>query len=129
MNANLRKAVFFTLVLGLIVVGYQCMIKPASKNLAEANTRVDMKFAKIGEYQKATAAAEDLTKQLEQLEEAIAFFESRLPPKSKIHPSMNAIAKLVPIGIAIASNPRIIMIAPNAINAPELFFCSVIYIT
>jgi len=85
MTGGLRKAVFFTLVLGLIVVGYQCMIKPASKNLAEANTRVDMKFAKIGEYEKATVAAEDLTKQLEQLEEAIVFFESRLPPKSKIH--------------------------------------------
>lgn len=85
MTGGLRKAVFFALVLGLIVVGYQCMIKPANKNLAEAKARVDMKLAKLNEYEKATAAAEDLTKQLAQLEEAIAFFESRLPPKSKIH--------------------------------------------
>lgn len=85
MTGGLRKAVFFALVLGLVVVGYQCMIKPANKNLADAKARVDMKLAKLGEYQKATIAAEDLTKQLEQLEEAIAFFESRLPPKSKIH--------------------------------------------
>ena len=84
MTGGLRKAVFFALILGLTVVGYQCMIKPANKNLAEAKSRVDMKIAKLGEYEKATAAAEDLTKQLEQLEEAIAFFESRLPPKSKI---------------------------------------------
>jgi len=85
MTGGLRKAVFFALVLGLIVVGYQCMIKPANKNLADAKARVDMKLAKLGEYEKATVAAEDITKQLEQLEEAIAFFESRLPPKSKIH--------------------------------------------
>lgn len=85
MTGGLRKAVFFALVLGLVVVGYQCMIKPANKNLAEARVRVDMKLAKLGEYEKATAAAEDMTKQLEQLEEAISFFESRLPPKSKIH--------------------------------------------
>jgi len=85
MTGGLRKAVFFALVLGLVVVGYQCMIQPANKNLADAKARVDMKLAKLGEYEKATAAAEDITKQLEQLEEAIAFFESRLPPKSKIH--------------------------------------------
>ncbi|HLB73349.1 MAG TPA: type 4a pilus biogenesis protein PilO [Sedimentisphaerales bacterium] len=85
MTGGLRKAVFFALILGLTVVGYQCMIKPANRNLAEAKSRVDMKITKLGEYEKATAAAEDLTKQLEQLEEAIVFFESRLPPKSKIH--------------------------------------------
>ena len=85
MTGGLRKAVFFALVLGLAVVGYQCMIKPANKNLAEAKARVDMKLAKLSEYEKATVATENLTKQLAQLEEAIAFFESRLPPKSKIH--------------------------------------------
>ena len=85
MTGGLRKAVFFALVLGLVVVGYQCMIKPANKNLADAKARVDMKLVKLGEYEKATAATEDITKQLAQLEEAIAFFESRLPPKSKIH--------------------------------------------
>lgn len=84
MTGGLRKAVFFALVMGLTVIGYQCMIKPANKDLAEAKARVDMKLIKLGEYEKATAAAEGLAKQLEQLEEAIVFFESRLPPKSKI---------------------------------------------
>lgn len=85
MTGGLRKAVFFALVIGLTVVGYQYMIKPANTNLAEAKARVDVKLAKLAEYEKATAAAEDLTKQLAQLEEAISFFESRLPPKSQIH--------------------------------------------
>lgn len=85
MTGDLRKAVFFALVLGLAVVGYECMIKPANKNLADAKARVDTKLSKLAEYEKATAAAEDITKQLEQLEEAITFFENRLPPKSKIH--------------------------------------------
>ena len=85
MTGGLRKAVFFALVMGLTVIGYQFMIKPANKNLADAKARVDMKLAKLSEYEKATAAAEDLTKQLQQLEEAISFFESRLPPKSQIY--------------------------------------------
>jgi type IV pilus assembly protein PilO len=85
MTSGLRKAVFFALLLGVAVVGYQYMIKPANKNLAEAKNRVDTKLAKLGEFKKATAAAEDLTKQLEQLQQAIEFFESKLPPTSQIH--------------------------------------------
>jgi len=85
MTGGLRKAVFFALVIGLTVVGYQCMIKPANERLADAKARVDVKLAKLCEYEKATAAAEDIHKQLAQLKEAIAFFESRLPPTSQIH--------------------------------------------
>ena len=39
----------------------------------------------MAEFEKTTAAAKDLTKQLEQLEEAIEFFESKLPPTSEIY--------------------------------------------
>jgi len=85
MSSGLRKAVFFALIVGLAVIGYRYMIEPANKHLAEAKARVDTKLAKLAEYEKATAAAKNLNKQLAQLEEAIAFFESRLPPKSKIH--------------------------------------------
>ena len=85
MTGNFRKVVFFVLILGVAVVGYQYMIKPANTYLAEVKSRVDTKFAQLAKFQKATAAAEDLTKQLEQLKEAIGFFESRLPPKSQIH--------------------------------------------
>jgi len=85
MTSGLRKAVFFVLLLGVAVVGYQYMIKPANKNLAEAKNRVDAKLAKLADFEKATAAAEDLTKQLTQLQQAIEFFESKLPPTSQIH--------------------------------------------
>ncbi|TSA56978.1 MAG: hypothetical protein D4R45_00045 [Planctomycetaceae bacterium] len=85
MTGNFRKVVFFVLILGVAVVGYQYMIKPANTHLAEVKSRVDTKFAQLAKFQQATAAAEDLTKQLEQLKEAIGFFESRLPPKSQIH--------------------------------------------
>jgi len=85
MTGNFRKAVFFILLSGVAIVGYQYMIKPANKHLAEAKGRVDAKLAQLAKFQKATAAAEGLTKQLEQLQEAIDFFESKLPPKSQIH--------------------------------------------
>jgi len=85
MTGGLRKVVFFALLVGITVVGYQYMIKPANKNLANDKARVESKMAKLAEFEKATSEVKDLTKQLEQLAEAIAFFESRLPPKSQIH--------------------------------------------
>jgi type IV pilus assembly protein PilO len=85
MTSGLRKVVFFILLLATSVIGYQYMIKPANKHLAEAKGRVEAKAARLAEFEKKTAAAENLTKQLEQLQQAIKFFESKLPPTSEIH--------------------------------------------
>jgi type IV pilus assembly protein PilO len=85
MGNGLRKVVFFILLSGLAIVGYQYMIKPANIHLANAKERVETKMAKLAEFEQKTAATNDLTKQMEQLQEAIKFFESKLPPTSEIH--------------------------------------------
>ena len=84
MNGGFRKVVFFVLIISVAVAGYQYMIKPANKHLYETKERVQAKLDKLEEFEKAAAAAEGLTKQLEQLQEAITFFESKLPPTSEI---------------------------------------------
>jgi type IV pilus assembly protein PilO len=85
MTSGLRKAIFFVLLIGVAAAGYRYMIKPANQHLAEAKQRVDGKRAKLAEFEEATAKAEDLNKQLEQLQEAVRFFESKLPPTSEVH--------------------------------------------
>lgn len=85
MTGNIRKVVFLGLLVSVAVVGYLYMIKPANAHLAEAKSRVDAKLAQLAKFEEATAAAEGLSKQLEQLQEAMGFFESKLPPTSQIH--------------------------------------------
>jgi type IV pilus assembly protein PilO len=85
MTSSFRKIVFFVLLVGVSLAGYQYMIKPANKHLSEAKGRVDTKLAQLAKFEEAASAAEDLAKQLEKLQEAIAFFESKLPPTSQIH--------------------------------------------
>jgi len=85
MTSGFRKAIFFVLLVGVAGAGYQYMIRPANQHLAEAKQRVQGKRAKLSEFEEATAKAEDLNKQLEQLQEAIHFFESKLPPTDEIH--------------------------------------------
>lgn len=84
MTSALRKVVFFILLVGVACVAYQFMIKPANKHLAEQKARVEQKVARLVEFEQATAAAEGLSKQVEMLEQAVAFFESKLPPTSEI---------------------------------------------
>ena len=85
MTSGFRQAVLFILLVGVAGAGYRYMIKPANQHLAEAKQRVDGKRAKLAEFEEATAKADDVNKQLAQLEEAISFFESKLPPTSEIH--------------------------------------------
>ena len=85
MKSGLRQGIFFILLLGVAYVAYQYMIKPANKHLAEQKAHVQAKVARLQEFEEATAEAESLTKQLEQLKEALQFFESKLPPTSQIH--------------------------------------------
>jgi len=85
MTSGLRKVVFFILLLGVAYGAYEYMIKPANRDLAEKKTQIEKNMAKLAEFEKATVAAGDLSRQLEQLQEAIEFFESKLPPKSEIH--------------------------------------------
>ena len=84
MTSSSRQIVFFILLVGLAYIAYAYMIKPANKSLASQKTKVELKRAKLCELEEATAAANDLQEQLVELEEAIKFFESKLPPTSEI---------------------------------------------
>jgi len=84
MNSTIRKVVFFILLVAVTCVAYQFMIKPANKNLAKQKAEVQTKLAKLSEFERATSAAKDLSKQLQELQDAIAFFESKVPPTSEI---------------------------------------------
>jgi len=85
MKGGFRKLIFFVLLVGVTYLAYKYMIKPANRHLTEQRARVQKKLNKLEEFEKATVAAVDLAKQMEEITEAINFFESRLPPKSEIH--------------------------------------------
>jgi len=84
MSSTSRKILFFIVLLGMTYVSYTYMIKPANKHLTQQKTAVEQKRAKLGELEKAALSADDLSKQLAKVEEAIQVFESKLPPRSEI---------------------------------------------
>jgi len=95
MTGGSRKFVFFILLVGTAFIAYQYMIKPANKYLAESKERVQAKMTKLSEFEKATVAANNLNKQLEELQQAIKFFESKLPPTSEIAEVLQQVTTIV----------------------------------
>lgn len=85
MNSGLRYLIFFVLIIGMAYVSWAYMIKPANEHLAQERAKMEIIRSKLEELKRATAAAEDLAAQLKKIEEAIAAFESKLPPSSEIH--------------------------------------------
>lgn len=85
MTGNLRKIVFFILLVGITYFSYRYMIKPANKGLAEQRARIQKKKDKLAGIEKAAMTAKDLNKQLEHLQNAIESLEDKLPPKDEVY--------------------------------------------
>ena len=66
-------------------MAYAFMIRPANKYLEEQKSQIQSQMQKLAELEKATAAVRDLDKQSAKLEQAVEFFNSKLPPHSQIH--------------------------------------------
>lgn len=85
MTSSIRYFIFFVLIVGMAYVSWAYMIKPANEHLAQERAKMEVMRGKLDELEKASVAAEDLAGQLKKIEDAIAAFESKLPPSSEIH--------------------------------------------
>jgi Tfp pilus assembly protein PilO len=96
MTSGTRKVIFLVLLLGVLAAGFQYMIRPANRKLADARQAVRGKRTKLAEFEKkAPMRTEDLNQQLSQVNEAVRFFESRLPPTSEIHKVLEQVTVIV----------------------------------
>jgi len=87
--------VFFIVLVGLAYLAYQYWIRPVNSDLAKQETRLHTKLAKLEEVEKIIPATQDLSRQLEQLQKAVDFFESRVPPKSEIDKVLHDVTVIV----------------------------------
>ena len=85
MNTGIRKFLFFVLIVGMMYVAYKYIIKPANESLAIEKKKVEEKRTRLLELEKANAAASDIARQLEKVQQAIKDFENKLPNASDVH--------------------------------------------
>jgi type IV pilus assembly protein PilO len=85
MASNMRKVIFFVLLMAVAYMAYAFMIRPTNKYLEGEKAAVQSKMAKLSELEKTTAEVRDLEKQMAKVEQAVEFFNNKLPPHSQIH--------------------------------------------
>ncbi|MCF7955818.1 MAG: type 4a pilus biogenesis protein PilO [Phycisphaerae bacterium] len=85
MNGNIRKLIFFVIIIGMTYSSYVYMIKPANRQLALQQEQLEQKSRKLRELETAPTVFEDINTQLARLESSIGILESKLPPQKDIH--------------------------------------------
>ena len=85
MNDNVRKPLFFFLLIGVFAVAWRFMISPANKTIAEQKTQIEANLAKLVQLENAKTAISDIDDKFAQLEKGVTFFESKLPLSSDVH--------------------------------------------
>ncbi len=85
MNSGMRQVTFFLALIGMVYFGWAYMIKPANAALAQQKVQLQKDISKLAELEREKANAQNLDEQVAQMEEAIHFFENKLPHKSQIH--------------------------------------------
>jgi type IV pilus assembly protein PilO len=95
MNTGIRKIVFFLALIGMSYLGWAYMIKPANAALATQRIELQKNMAKLNELERVKADTENLEVQIQQMDEAIKFFEDKLPHKSEIHKVLAQVSEMV----------------------------------
>jgi Tfp pilus assembly protein PilO len=91
MKNKVKKFVFFVFLISLTFLASQYMLKPINQDLKVKRDVIDARFQRLTKLieldgsEKANFAAKYLNRQIEELQGAIEFFESKLPPTSQIH--------------------------------------------
>ncbi|MFA6133124.1 MAG: type 4a pilus biogenesis protein PilO [Phycisphaerae bacterium] len=79
MKIGLREAVFFLLLMGIPVASWALVFHPQNLRNAEMLQQIEARQDRLRELNQATATIGDLKKEIAALEEAVQFFQSKLP--------------------------------------------------
>jgi type IV pilus assembly protein PilO len=84
MRVGFLQLVFVMLLLGLAGSSYWFVFKPAADRRATRQVEMENKKKALGNLRQSTQGISDLEKKISDLQEAIKFFESKLPQEREI---------------------------------------------
>jgi len=84
MKFGLREIVFIVLLMGIPVGAWWFIFRPHNQREAEMLKETEAKQAKLRALNQTTGAIGDLKKEIDSLEKAVSFFQSKLPPEKEI---------------------------------------------
>ncbi len=94
MKFGIRELLFLGLLLAIPVVSYFWVFKPAAENRAEQQTNIKTNQVKLDKLQKAKVTLDDLNNEVDDLAEAVSFFEDKLPAQDEIYSVLKQVTKI-----------------------------------
>jgi Tfp pilus assembly protein PilO len=83
MKFGFRELLFFIVMLGLLVSTYFFVFEKANQKREALKREIRVKQASLAELRQSTAGIDDLNKKIKDLQDAIAYFESKLPQEKE----------------------------------------------
>src|SRR5262249_24447748 len=84
MTCGIRELIFMILMVGLLGSSYMFVFKPATEKRISREAEIMSKHKALEDLRQSTAGISDLEQKIKELEQAIRFFESRLPQEKEI---------------------------------------------
>jgi type IV pilus assembly protein PilO len=84
MKFGFRELLFVLLMVGLLVCTYQFVFEKANAKRNALRKDMEDKRAKLADLQQATTGINDMSRKIEELQQAILFFESKLPQEKEM---------------------------------------------
>ncbi len=94
MKFGTREAIFFVLLIAIPIGAWMLLFQPRSDRVAADLQQIEAKRAKLQALNRATATISDLKAEIGELDQAIAFFRSKLPQEKEIDQILKEVWKL-----------------------------------
>ena len=94
MRLGLREAIFVAVMIGLLASSYFLVFNKSNGRRSAVQAEIDRKQRALSDLKRATAGIEDVKGKIQDLQKAIAFFESKLPQKRQIETVLREVWQL-----------------------------------
>jgi len=95
MKFGIRELIFVCVMVGLLVCTYFFVFKRANEKRALILADIETKNRTLLNLEQATAGIPDMNNKMVELQQAIAFFESKLPKSKEVDKILDDVTKLV----------------------------------
>jgi type IV pilus assembly protein PilO len=90
----MREIVFFLVLAAIPTGAYLWVFKPANERIEEQRESIKSKSNKLADLRRAAKGIEELDGKVQEIMEAVEFFESKLPSQHEIHRVLDQVAKI-----------------------------------
>jgi type IV pilus assembly protein PilO len=84
MRIGIRELIFLSVVMGIMGGAYFFVFKPATEKRARLTTSIRAGQKELSDLRVATANVSDVERKIQELEQAIKFFEDKLPEQREL---------------------------------------------